>query len=159
MAGRRSKAAAGMMRLKGRALNAAWMAAFLLAGGLLWFLTGSLRENSLKRQVNAILDSREENFRLGGPLRRGRRRIPLGIEFGLESPAGGPEGEGAGIRRFLVFPLVSGGTAFSCGALIDSRGRVERIIPLGAHGEQAFERTPRGILDIYIRRIEGEERQ
>jgi hypothetical protein len=57
---------------------------------------------------------------------------------------------------FLVFPLVSGGAALSCGALIDTQGQVERIIPLGAHAEQAFERLTRRVLDLYIRRIEGE---
>jgi hypothetical protein len=147
-----------MRPLKDRAINAAWIAAFLLAGALLWFFTGSLRENSLKRQVNSILNSRGEDFRLGDPLRRGRRRLPLGTEFSLETPAGGPGAEDREIRSFLVFPLVSGGTTLSCGALIDSQGRVERIIPLGIHGEQAFERMSRGILEIYIRRIEGEEK-
>jgi hypothetical protein len=145
-----------MKDLRDRAVNAGWIAAFLLAGALLWFLTGSLRENGLKAQVNAILSSRGEDFRLGGVLRR-RRRIPLGIEFSLEAPAGESGGGNGEFRSFLVFPLISGGGALSCGALIDSRGRVERIIPLGTHGEQAFERTSRGILDIYIRRIEGEE--
>jgi hypothetical protein len=140
--------------LRDRAINAGWIAAFLLAGALLWFFSGPLRENGLKAQVNGILGSRGEDFRLAEPLRR-RRRIPLGIEFSLEAPA--EEGEGEEGRSFLVFPLISGGTALSCGALIDSQGRVERIIPLGTHGEQAFERTPRGILDIYVRRIEGEE--
>jgi hypothetical protein len=147
-----------MKNLKDRAINAGWIAAFLLVGGLLWFFTGSLRENGLKRQVNTILISRGEDFRLKDPLRRRRRRIPLGTEFSLEAPAGESGGEDGESRRFLVFPLISGGTALSCGALIDPQGRVERIIPLGTHGEQAFERTPRGILDIYIRRIEGEEK-
>jgi hypothetical protein len=144
-----------MKNLKERAISAGWIAAFLLVGGLLWFFTGSLRENGLKRQVNSILISRGEDFRLKDPLRRGRRRIPLGTEFSLEAAESG--GEGGEIRRLLVFPLISGGTVLTCGALIDPQGRVERIIPLGTHGEQAFERTPRGILDIYIRRIEGEE--
>jgi hypothetical protein len=141
--------------LKDRAIRAAWIAGLLLAGWLLWFFTASPRENGLKRQVNLILSSRGEDLRLAAPLRRGRRGIPLGSEFSLESPAEGP---GEERRSFLVFPLISGGTTLSCGALIDPQGRVERLIPLGAHGEQAFERVPRGILDVYIRRIEGEEK-
>jgi hypothetical protein len=144
-----------VIRLGDRALKAAWITGLLLAGWLLWFFTTSPRENGLKRQVNLILSSRGENFSLAAPLRRDRRGIPLGTEFSLEAPAEDTGGEGP--RSFLVFPLVSGGTALSCGALIDSQGRVERLIPLGAHGEQAFERIPRGILDLYIRRIEGEK--
>jgi hypothetical protein len=138
-----------------RALTAAWITGILLAGWILWFFTASPRENGLKRQVNLLLSSRGEGFSLAAPLRgRGnpRKGIPLGTEFSLEAPAADTGGE---LRSFLVFPLVSGGTALSCGALIDSRGRVERLIPLGAHSEQAFERIPRGILDVYIRRIEG----
>jgi hypothetical protein len=143
--------------LKDRAIRAGWIAGLFLVGWLLWFFTGFPRENSLKRQVNLILNSRGEDFSLAAPLRRGRRRISLGTEFSLETPAKNP-GEEDRFRSFLVFPLVSGGTALSCGALIDSQGRVERLIPLGAHGEQAFERIPRGILDVYIRRVEGEEK-
>jgi hypothetical protein len=143
-------------RITDRTIRAAWIAGLLLVGWSLWFFTGSARANSLKHQVNLILGSRGEDFRLAAPLRRGWRGIPLGTEFSLESPAAGSAGKG--IRSFLVFPLVSGGTALSCGALIDSQGRVERLIPLGAHGEQVFERVPRGILDVYIRRIEGEEK-
>jgi hypothetical protein len=135
-----------MKNLRDAAVNAAWIAGLLLAGWLLWFFSGSLRDEGLRRQVNAVLSGRGEQFSLG-EARRGRlRRIPLGTEFGLE---------GGEVRSFLVFPLVSGGGALSCGALIDARGRVERIVPLGAHGEQAFERISKGILDAYIRRIEG----
>ncbi|MDR0640883.1 MAG: hypothetical protein LBG07_00315 [Treponema sp.] len=146
-----------MKELRDRAIRAGWIAGLLLAGWFLWFFTASPRENSLKHQVNLILNSRGEDFRLGDPLRRGRALIPLGTEFSLESPAPDPGGEG-GSRSFLVFPLVSGGSVLSCGVLIDSQGKVERFIPLGAHGEQAFERIPRGILDVYIRRVEGEEK-
>jgi hypothetical protein len=79
-------------------------------------------------------------------------RLPLGTAFTVEySGTGGSAGE----WDFLVFPLLSGGTSVSCGFLINSNGRVERIIPLGTHSEQAFERLPQGILDVYIRRIEG----
>jgi hypothetical protein len=145
-----------MKRLRDRAVTAAWIAGLLLAGWFLWFSTGSLRERSLQRQVNSILISRGEPFRLNRALHRGKRRLPLGAEFSLEEEISGGLPRDGG-RTFLVFPLISGGTALSCGAFIDSQGRVERIIPLGAHGEQAFERMPRGILDVYIRRIEGEK--
>lgn len=137
-----------MRDIRNAAINAAWIAGLLLAGWLLWFFTAPLREAGLRRQVNAILISRGEQFSLGETPQGGKRRIPLGTEFGLE---------GDETRSFLVFPLLSGGGALSCGALIDSHGRVERLIPLGTHGEQALERTPKGILDVYIRRIEGKQ--
>jgi hypothetical protein len=41
--------------------------------------------------------------------------------------------------------------------LLDSQGKVDRLIPLGNHGKQIFDRIPQGILKIYIRRIEADE--
>jgi uncharacterized membrane protein YgcG len=154
-----------MRDLKNTAVRAAWIAGLLLAGWLLWFFTEVPRDRELARRVNRILAARGEGFVLGEvPVKTGRR-LPLGTEFALvpgESSAGessGAEPSGGGFPggSFLVFPLVSGGGALSCGALIDPRGRVERLIPLGTHGEQAFERAPPGILNAYIRRIEAED--
>lgn len=147
-----------MKDFKDKAVRAGWIAGLFLAGSLLWLLSAGPRENALKRQVNAVLLSRGEDFKLAAPLRRRRGGIPLGVEFALEEP-GVPETGNPARRSFLVFPLVSGGAVLSCGALSDSQGRVERLIPLGAHGEQAFERVPRGVLDVYIRRIEGEKKR
>jgi hypothetical protein len=160
-----------MRDLKKAALSAAWIAGLLCLGWFLWFLTGNLRARGLERQLNRILLDRGEDFSVTAMPPRRTRRVPLGTEFSLRArnpaetaalspgsttaagPAAGSPGEGT----FLAFPLVSGGTALSCGALIDSRGRVERIIPLGAHAEQAFERLAGPVLALYIRRIEGEE--
>jgi hypothetical protein len=139
-----------MRDLKNTALCAAWIAGLLLAGWLLWFFTESPRDRELVQRVNRILAARGENFSLSGIPIKNRRRLPLGTEFTLESGDGVPA-----VGSFLVFPLVSGGAALSCGALIDPQGRVERLIPLGTHGEQSFERVPAGILMAYIRRIEG----
>jgi hypothetical protein len=139
-----------MRDLKDSAIRAAWILGLLLAGWLLWSLTEGPRDRELGRRVNRILVTRAEAFTLGATPVKNRRSLPLGTEFTLRSPEGGPV-QGS----FLVFPLVSGGTALSCGALIDSQGRVERLIPLGTHAEQIFERIPVGILNVYIRRIEG----
>jgi hypothetical protein len=135
-----------MKDLKTPAICAAWIGGLLLGGWLLFFFTANLRETALMRQVNRILTARGESFTLTGIYDQRNRRLPLGTAF--------QAGEGT----LLVFPLVSAGASLSCGALIDAQGQVERIIPLGIHSEQAFERLPQGILDVYIRRIEGEGR-
>jgi hypothetical protein len=135
-----------MRDLKTIAVYAAWIAGLLLAGWLLWFFTETPRDRELVHRVNRILATRGENIVLSGIPVKTRRRLPLGTEFTLEAGAGG---------SFLVFPLVSGGAALSCGALIGPQGQVERLIPLGTHGEQVFERIPEGILSAYIRRIEA----
>ncbi|MDR0732424.1 MAG: hypothetical protein LBF63_12205 [Treponema sp.] len=138
-----------MRELKNTAVCAAWITGLLLAGWLLWFFTESPRERELVQRVNRILAARDETIILSGVPVKNRRLLPLGTEFMLVSGDGNFTG-----GSFLVFPLVSGGTALSCGALIDPQGRVERLIPLGTHGEQIFERIPTGILNVYIRRIE-----
>jgi hypothetical protein len=144
-----------MHDVKKSAVCAAWIAGLLCSGWLLWFFTGPPRDRRLERQVNRILLSREEPFSVKTIPRRRKQRVGMGSEFALESRAPGGE-QGAAGGTFLVFPLVSGGAALSCGALIDPQGRVERIIPLGAHAEQAFGRLGGNILEIYTRRIEGE---
>ncbi|MDR1444605.1 MAG: hypothetical protein LBI94_06975 [Treponema sp.] len=134
-----------MKDLKNIALCAAWIGGLLLAGWLLWLFTESPRDRITARRINGILAEQGEIFVLDTPVKN-RRRLPLGTEF--TTGAGG---------SFLVFPLVSGGGSLNCGALIDSRGRVERLIPLGIHARQAFERVPPGILNAYIHRIETEK--
>jgi hypothetical protein len=144
--------------LKNGAICAAWIAGIFLAGWLLWFFTGNLRDQGLMRQANRVLAARGENFQLTGIRPPRKRRIPLGTEFVMESwIAVDPAAADTALEEiFLVFPLVSGGASFSCGAVINTHGRVERYIPLGFHGEQVFERLAPGILDVYTRRIEEE---
>jgi hypothetical protein len=137
-----------MSDVKNVAVCAAWIAGLVLAGWLLFFFSAGLRDRAMMNRVNHILSARGESLSLSGPVEHHSQRLPLGAFF---SPVGGED------RLFLVFPLISGGVSLSCGALINAEGRVERIIPLGTHSEQAFERLPQGILDLYIRRIEEEE--
>jgi hypothetical protein len=132
-----------MKDIKNIAVCAGWIAGLVLAGWLLFFFTAGPRDTALMRQVNRILTMQGEDFRLSARYERHSRRLPLGTFFVRES---------GGV--FLVFPLISGGVSLTCGALIDTEGRVERIIPLGTHSAQAFERLSQGILDLYIRRIE-----
>jgi hypothetical protein len=145
-----------MRDLKKGALCAAWIAGLICLGWLLWFLTEGAMARGLERQLNRILLARGERFSVVTVQRRRNQRVPLGIEFIIE--ARNPEAADPPVGgTLLAFPLVSGGAALSCGALINSQGRVERIIPLGTHAEQAFDRLTGRVLDLYIRRIEGGE--
>jgi hypothetical protein len=147
-----------MKDLKSGAIWVAWIGLLVLAGWLLWFFTAPLRDAGLLRRINRILAARNESFVLaeakGWPGRGLSRQLPLGSAFTLEYHDADAPAEPAAEQDFLVFPLLSGGTSISCGFLINDQGRVERVIPLGTHSEQAFERLPQGILDMYIRRIE-----
>ncbi|MDR2177613.1 MAG: hypothetical protein LBP20_06165 [Treponema sp.] len=139
-----------MRNLKNAEIRAVWIAGLFLVGWLLWFFTEVPRNRELARRVNRILTDRGETIVLSDIPVKNRRSVPLGTEFTLEAFDGREAG-----GSFLVFPLVSGAAAISCGALIDPWGRVERLIPLGTHGEQIFDHIPAGVLNGYIRRIEG----
>jgi hypothetical protein len=136
------------MKVKDTAILGAWIGGLILAGILLWVLTGSLRDRGLLQAANRSLAAQKETVRLAEPLpRRLSGREPLGRRFSLEDSAG----------SILIFPLLNGGAALPVGALLDARGKVDRLIPLGSHGKQIFDRIPQGILKLYIRRIEADE--
>jgi hypothetical protein len=89
----------------------------------------------------------DEPLQLDGVLdMRSLKRIPLGKWYNIAGSA----------DRILVFPLISGGAALPCGAVVSPDGKVARVIPLGDHGEQLFKNLPQGILRVYIHRIESE---
>jgi hypothetical protein len=135
-------------KLRDTAILGGWIGGLVLAGVLLWVLTGSLRDQGLLRAANRSLAAQQETVRLTEPLsRRLPGREPLGRRFRLENSAG----------CMLIFPLLNGGAALPVGALMDDQGKVDRLIPLGNHGRQVFDRIPRGTLNIYIRRIEADE--
>jgi hypothetical protein len=124
------------------------LTALFLIGGLLWFFTGPARDRALLEAVNQVLSAIEEPLRLDGvPDREPVTRIPLGKWYTIS----GSE------DRMLVFPLISGGSAIPCGAVVNPEGTVGRVIPLGTHGEQLFRDLPRNVLRVYIHRIEEEK--
>jgi hypothetical protein len=135
-------------KVKDAAILGGWIGGLVLVGALLWVLTGSLRDQGLLQAANRSLAAQKETVRLAKPLpRRLPGREPLGRRFSLEDSAG----------CMLIFPLLNGGAALPVGALLDGRGKVDRLIPLDGHGRQVFDHIPRGILKIYIRRIEADE--
>jgi hypothetical protein len=136
------------LRMKEAAILGGWIGGLVLIGALLWVLTGSARDRGLLQAVNRSLTAQKETLRLAEPLpRRFSDREPLGRRFSLENSTG----------CMLIFPLLNGESALPVGALLDGQGKVDRLIPLGNHGRQVFDRIPQGILKIYIRRIEADE--
>jgi hypothetical protein len=136
------------LKMRGAAILAAWIGGLVLAGALLWVLTGSSRDKGLLRVVNQSLAAQEETVRLAAPLSpQSAGHGNLGRSFSLVNSAG----------SLLVFPLVNGGVALPVGALLDEQGKVDRLIPLGNHGRQVFDRVPSGVLKIYIHKIEADK--
>ncbi|GHU94616.1 hypothetical protein FACS189479_07580 [Spirochaetia bacterium] len=134
--------------LKDSCLLLGWMAGLFLVGGLLWSLTEPVRGRVLQKTVNRVMADTGESLRLSGALEKTPvKRMPLGTWYHIDGSD----------DRMLVFPLISGGAVFPCGAVVNPGGKVERVIPLGVHGEQLFKDLPQGILRIYIHRIEEEK--
>ncbi|MDR3193152.1 MAG: hypothetical protein LBT87_08820 [Treponema sp.] len=137
------------LKMREAAILGGWIGGLVLVGALLWVLTGPVRDRGLLQAANRSLEAQKESVRLTEPLpRRFSGREPLGRRFGLANSGG----------SMLIFPLLNGGAALPVGALLDDQGKVDRLIPLGNHGRQIFDRIPRGILRIYIRRIESDEK-
>jgi hypothetical protein len=140
-------------RFKDISIFLGWIGGLILIGCLCWFLSAPLRDRLLMKAVNRVLTL------AGDP-----RRLDAPIPFKELEPAGSRLGawytlirdrDGRQDGRALVFTIAAEGTFFPCAAEIDSLGKVAEIIPLSRHGEKMLKRLPPGILQIYIRRIEG----
>jgi hypothetical protein len=133
--------------LKDRAILAGWIGGLALAGLLLWAATASLRGRFLMRTVNRILEEEAAPYRLASVMGGGGGAGggPMGSWYTLT------EGEGS----FFVFTLFREGITVPCGALVSPSGQVEELIPLSSHGAEMMDRIPRGVIDVYIRRIEA----
>jgi hypothetical protein len=129
---------------------AAWIAGPLLIGGLFWFLSQPLRTRLLRENVNDLLTEKIEKIEknaLGPAVPASslpKMRFPLGTWYTLRDSE----------KRVLVFPLMSGGSALPCAALVSPAGTVEEIISL--RGERALRQVPHGVRAAYIRRIESD---
>jgi hypothetical protein len=136
------------LKLKDTAILGAWIGGLVLVGALFWILTGPLRDRGLLQAANRSLAAQKESVRLAEPLpRRSSGAESLGRRFTLADSDG----------SMLIFPLLNGDAALPVGALLDGQGKVDRLIPLGNHGRQVFDRVPQGVLKIYIRKIEADE--
>jgi hypothetical protein len=140
--------------LKDSAVFVGWIAGLILIGALCWFLTQNLRSQFLLRSVNRALTQVEESKRFGD------LGVPIGFKdlekdtprIGSWFTVKGREG-----YRVLVFSLISGANFLPCAAVVNAGGRVEDIVPLSSHGAKSFKEVPQGVLQLYIRRIEGDK--
>ena len=130
---------------KDRAILFGWIAGLTLAALLLWSLTFSFRATLLMRSVNRFLTETEDTRRLSEPLSQFSGHFPIGCWYSVEDSD----------SFFFVFTVFRDGILVPCGAEISPDGKVKNIIPLGGHAKQAWDRIPRGMINIYIQRIES----
>ena len=132
--------------LKDRAILAGWIAGLILIASLLWSLSFPFRAFCLMRSANRVLIAMDDPRRLVAPLSHSSGNpVSLGCWYRLSDSG----------SLFYVFTLVQGGILVPCGAEISEAGKVIDIIPLGSHARQMMSRTPQGLIQMYIHRIES----
>jgi len=136
--------------LKDRAIFVGWIAGLVLIASLLWSLSFPFRSFCLMRSTNKVLITMNDSRRLVAPLPQSNS-VSLGCWYRLSGSSYNMSGSGL----FYVFALVQGGILVPCGAEISEMGEVLEIIPLGNHARQIMKRTPPGLIQLYIRRIES----
>jgi len=134
--------------LKDRAIFAGWVAGLVLIASLLWSLSFPYRAMCLMRSTNKILITMDDSRRLVEPAPHSAGLASLGCWYRLS-------GGGSENSLFYVFALVQGGILIPCGAEISEEGKVVEIIPLSSHARQIMSRIPPGLIQMYVRRIEG----
>ena len=134
-------------RFRDTILLICWIAGLVSICGLCWFLSGPLRADLLQRSINRAWIS-------SGDSRRLETQIPPGsLKPNLERL--GTWYTLAGGNRVLVFTIISDGIFLPCAAIINPRGKVIEMTPLGMNGRRLLSRAPSGIIQLYTRRIEG----
>jgi hypothetical protein len=129
---------------RGAFLCFAWIASIILAAGLLWFFTRTVRTEILMRTANRIIARTGETRRLKTPA---GRAAGLGTWFSLTEVPGGAAAEGS----VLVFTLYAGARTLVCAAFVDGRGGFEKFVPLG--DAQVMNDLPAAVYSVYRERI------
>jgi len=134
--------------LKDRAIFAGWIAGLILIASLLWSLSFPFRTFCLLKATNKIFMTMDDPRRLVSSLPHSAGdQVSLGCWYRLSGSDSG--------SLFYVFTFIQGGILVPCGAEISDAGEVTDIIPLGNHARRILGRTPHGLIELYVRRIES----
>ena len=131
--------------LKDRGIFLGWIAGLALIAILLWSLSFPFRAARLMQSTNKVLSAVEDTRVLSAP---------------VSQPYAGPVSLGCWYRitnsnsLFFVFVIMRDGILVPCGAEISAYGEVIEVLPLGNHARRVFDRLPKGLIQIYVRRIE-----
>ena len=136
-------------KLRDKAIFAGWIGGLLLLAGFCWFLSQPSRNLFLQRAVNRSLESSGDFIRLEGPLPPADA-AKMGNYFSFTDSS-----RFVNSGKVFVFTFVNEGVFFPCAAILGADGRVEELIALNSQGKMILERVSQGILNLYIRRIEG----
>ncbi len=130
-------------------LVAAWIAALILAGWLLFFFTDTIQNNTLVDSANRVLEQ-------AGDVRRLERRTLGRNSLGTwHRVVGGARAESGRAGQALIFSIMDNGIFVPCIAFVDVGGEVN-LFPLNSHAREVFPRIPEGVVDVYLKRIAKE---
>jgi hypothetical protein len=127
--------------LRNTGIIAMWIAGILLAGWLLFFFTQPICNEILRRSINRLLTENNESDRL---LVSPTSVSVAGVWWTVSDPD----------RRAVMFTVIDGGIPVPCIAFVN--GVDIKVEPLNNYAKIVYERLPKGLIDIYIRRIEKE---
>ena len=136
-----------------------WISTLLILAGVFWVLTQPVRTRALARAVNRVLEQSEDFRRLEEQSAYGGSGF-----FGMNTwftMTGQRTHETGDTRYFqdgmraVVFPFIGDGAFFPCLALLNAEGKLVEFIPLSNHGRRIMSRVSPGLMEIYVRRIEG----
>jgi len=132
--------------LKDRLILVGWIAGLLVAASLAWSLSFPYRSALLMRSVNKAIEAAGDPRIVSSPLPKGfSRHTLMGLWYRLyESDS-----------SFFVFVIMNEGILVPCGVEITKEGKAVGIVPLGNHARQIIGRIPRGVIQVYLRRIES----
>ncbi|MDR3171702.1 MAG: hypothetical protein LBU17_08775 [Treponema sp.] len=135
--------------LKDMGILIGWIAGLILIGCLLWFFTQPIRIQILWSSLARVWQ--EDSRRLDAPIPRGglpEGVLSLGTWYTLVDSE----------NRALVFSIMADGMQAPCIAVVSPTGTVVEgdLIPVNRYSKQILEQLPRGIRNIYLRRIEAE---
>jgi len=132
---------------KDKAVLFGWVAGLLLLISLLVILTVPIQAGYLLRNVNSVFINNNDSRRLVAYIQqRNGKADPFGYWFSMLNSE----------NRMFVFSVFKDGILIPLGAVVSTNGVVEELIPLSAHAVQAFEALPESIIQMYVKRIEGE---
>ena len=133
--------------IKDKMIFLGWIAGLFIAITLLWGFTRPLQARCLLRAVNRVFMTNGDTLRLSSHLPQTGKNSMLGYWYIVFNST----------DRFFVFGLFHDGILVPCGARVSMNGKVDEIIPLGAHSRVFLENVPESIRKMYIERIEASQ--
>jgi hypothetical protein len=135
--------------LKNKAIILGWVLGIILLLGLFWRLTQGLQSYYLLRAINSVFISMDDSRRVSSSLPQSGRHGLYGYWYSMYWSD----------EEMFVFSVIYDGISIPLGAITDNDNKVKEIIPLSANAVQYFNKLPASVLQMYITRIEKQDRR